>query len=135
MACWDTTVILDLLGRNGSRKRTDALEKLKQLEHDQPHSITRFTIAEVLVGVEMVADRAQAIAKLQVAIDKLEVLEFDELSMRTYAKIFRQLQAINRLSGVMDMLIAAVALRNRQRIVTRNPRHFALVPGLRVDAY
>ena len=55
--------------------------------------------------------------------------------MRAYPRIYARLHSLNRLSGVMDMLIASVAITNRVRLVTRNPRHFELVPGLRVDAY
>jgi len=135
MACLDTTVAVDLTGRSGRRKRLDALAKLKQLEHDQPHTITRFTIAELLLGVELALDRVEALSKMNAVIQSLEILEFDAESMRQYPRIYARLQKINRLSGSFDMLIASVALANNQRLMTRNPRHFELIPGLRVDAY
>jgi predicted nucleic acid-binding protein len=113
----------------------DALAKLKQLEHDQPHSITRFTISELLLGVELAEHRASALEKLHGFIDYLQILEFDADSMRWYPRIYARLKSLNRLSGVMDMLTASVAVANHQRLVTRNPRHFELIPGLRVDAY
>jgi predicted nucleic acid-binding protein len=35
----------------------------------------------------------------------------------------------------MDVLIAAVAMANGQELITRNPRHFADIPGLVVATY
>jgi predicted nucleic acid-binding protein len=43
--------------------------------------------------------------------------------------------SIGRPAGDMDTLIAAIALAHGQRLVTRNPKHFADVPGLIVESY
>src|SRR4051794_30954611 len=112
MACLDTTVIVDLTGRSGARKRADVLAKLRQLEHDQPHTITRFSILELLVGAEGAPDRELAIRRFTPIIEQLQILEFDARAMQTYPRIHGRLRALNRLSGIMDMLIAAVAVAN-----------------------
>jgi len=135
MACLDTTVVLDLTGRAGARKKADALAKLRQLEHDQPHTITRFSILELLIGAEGAPDRALAFRRFLPVIERLEILEFDAKAMNVYPRIHARLRTLNRLSGVMDMLIASIAVANDQRLITRNRRHFELVPGLRVDGY
>jgi tRNA(fMet)-specific endonuclease VapC len=135
MACLDTTVVLDLLGRGGQRKRRDAQAKLRQLEHDRPHSITRFTLAELLVGLELASDPAGERAELMSLVAPLRLLEFDDRSMRIYARVYAHLRSVNRLAGVMDMLIASVTVSNGHRLVTRNAKHYEHVPGLRVDSY
>src|SRR5688572_30774886 len=102
MACWDTTVLLDLLGKSGRRRRAGAEARLRQLEHDQPHSVTRFTIAELLIGFQLADDSARERAGAQPLLDRLQTLEFDARAMRLYATIFVQLRRIGRLSGTMD---------------------------------
>ena len=37
--------------------------------------------------------------------------------------------------ALLDVFIAAVALANGQRLVTRNPSHFANIPDLVIEAY
>ena len=135
MACLDTTVLLDLLGRGGRRKQAAAEAKLRQLEHDRPHSVTRFTLAELLIGLEFAADPNRERSALALILGRLQILECDDRSMRLYARIFVHLRALNRVPGVMDMLIASVSLAHGRRFVTRNPRHYQDVPGLRVDSY
>jgi tRNA(fMet)-specific endonuclease VapC len=135
MACLDTSVILDLLGRGGRRKQLAAEAKLRQLEHDRPHSIARFVLAGLLIGVEFSTDPDQERTQLAPILAWLQILEFDARSMRLYANIFVHLRAIGHLPGVMDMLIASVCLSNGQRLVTRNTRHYDHVPGLRVESY
>jgi len=135
MACLDTSALLDLTGRGGRRKQADAQAKLRQLDHDRPHCTTRFTLAELLVGFELARDPNRERVAYDRIIDKLEILEFDNHSMRAYARIFVHLQSIGRLSGTMDILIASVALTHGRRLLTRNAQHFLDVPGLRVDSY
>jgi tRNA(fMet)-specific endonuclease VapC len=135
MACLDTTVILDLLGRAGPRRREAAEAKLKQLEHDQPHSVTRFTLAELLIGVELADDSDRERVRLDRILSRFHILEFDDKAMRLYARLFVHLRTLGQLSGIVDMLIASVCLSQGQRFVTRNVRHFQNVPGLRMDSY
>ena len=135
MACWDTTVLLDLLGRGGRRRQAAAEAKLRQLEHNRPHYVSRFTIAEVLIGLENSREPFQEREQLDRVLDQLQILEFDSRAMRLYASIFARLARLGMLGGIMDMLIASVAVANGQRLVTRNPAHFVNVPGLRVEAY
>lgn len=135
MACLDTTVLIDLIGR-GERRRRDAAEQaLKRLRHEQPHAITRFSLAELYVGFECSTDPKRDRAAFDPMLSKLSVLEFDARAMRTYAALVAHLTRLGRSSGVMDMLIGSVALANGQRLVTRNAAHFRAIPGLRVDSY
>ena len=37
--------------------------------------------------------------------------------------------------GESDILIASIALANKQTVITRNKRHFERVPGLQVEGW
>ena len=55
--------------------------------------------------------------------------------MFRFATIAAHLTRIGRPAGDMDTLIAAVALANDQTLITRNPRHFADIPGFPTESY
>ena len=57
------------------------------------------------------------------SVDVAAALEFDRL---------RQLKNMRKV-GRADLLIASIALSRQATLVTRNLRHFQLVPGLRVE--
>ncbi len=58
-----------------------------------------------------------------VPIDAAAAAEFDRL---------RQVKKLKKI-GRADLLIAAIALANRATLVTRNRRHFRLVPSLQLE--
>jgi tRNA(fMet)-specific endonuclease VapC len=58
-----------------------------------------------------------------VSIDAAAAAEFDKLLRN------KKLKKIGRA----DLLIAAIALAHQATVVTRNLRHFQLVPGLQVE--
>jgi tRNA(fMet)-specific endonuclease VapC len=51
------------------------------------------------------------------------------------SRIARRLDAEGRAIGDHDAWIAALAIRHRRPIVTRNVRHFSRVSGLEVESY
>jgi predicted nucleic acid-binding protein len=136
MACLDTSVLLDLLGRGGRRRRRQAVTLLRQLTQRGEHlTTTRFTQAELQVGVERsrTADRERRV--VQAALADLEILDFDEPAALAFGKLSAHLQQRGTPAGDMDVLIAAVSLVNGQRLVTANARHFSAIPGLVVEGY
>jgi tRNA(fMet)-specific endonuclease VapC len=96
---------------------------------------TRFTIAELWVGVERAQDWQGELVAVETMIEPLAVLDFDESSARVFGRITAQLYAEGSPRGDMDILIASVVLVHGGRLVTRNPRHFAGIPGLDVETY
>ncbi len=58
-----------------------------------------------------------------ISIDAASAAEFDRL---------RQDKKLKKI-GRADLLIAAIALAHRATLVTRNLRHFRLVPGLQLE--
>jgi len=50
-------------------------------------------------------------------------------------RLLANLRATGMPIATMDLLVATAALLNEAPLVTRNVRHFARVPGLRVIGY
>jgi len=135
MACLDTTILIDLIGRASSRKQ-QAIRKIKELaENDQTLATTRFNTAELYVGIA----RSRCPEEDEKAIDTLlrefEILEFTDTAARVFGSITGLLQQIGKPAGDMDVLIAATALVHGHSLVTRNAKHFRHIPDLTVEEY
>jgi tRNA(fMet)-specific endonuclease VapC len=136
MACLDTSLLIDIAGRGGRRFRDRAQQKVDALVGaGEVLKTTRFTVAELWVGIERSADRQAEIDAVRCILDPLIVLDFDESSARVFGSIAAWQQRLGTSRGDMDMLIASVALVHDERIVTRNVRHFDGIPGLFVESY
>lgn len=63
----------------------------------------------------------------------LELLSFDSAAVFLFAQIKDALLIKGKPSGIMDLLIAAVAQANECTVVTNNIKHFQAIPHLAVE--
>jgi tRNA(fMet)-specific endonuclease VapC len=135
MPCLDTCVILDIRRPNtdfGAR----AAAKLRELRRrSDALSVSRFTWAELFVGICRSPEPAAEEASLRALLDPLRVLEFDEKASRLFGSLVAQLFRLGRPVGDLDVLIAATAVSAGQTVVTRDVEHFGRIPGLTVETY
>ena len=102
----------------------DAVRR-RMAEHDEGDFVmSAITLAEVVHGSVRV--KPPALDRLKALIDEVPVLAFDDVAARAYATI-----PFKRAS--YDRLIAAHALSMGLTVVTDNEKHFADVPGLKVE--
>lgn len=136
MACLDTTMLLDLLGRNGRQIQARAQGKFVEIvAREGLPTTTRLNLAELWVGVERSREREFECERMRRLIQPLTILELDGESAELFGRITVHRQRMGRPVGAMDALIAAVAVAHGERLVTRNLRDFENVPGLRVETY
>lgn len=136
MACLDTSVLLDLIGRGGSKARGKAIELLSSLAAEGEELVaTRFSVAEMFVGVWRVQDSSIERTRVNIVLETLQILDFDQKAAEVFGQITAELQRLGRPVGDMDALIAATALANGHCLVTANPSHFLDIPGLLVKSY
>jgi tRNA(fMet)-specific endonuclease VapC len=64
---------------------------------------------------------------------RLAVLPFEKEDARVYGRLRAGLEKRGRPRFEPDLQIAAIALRHRLIVVTGNVRHFAGIPGLKVE--
>lgn len=136
MACVDTTVLLDLVGRGGRKARQAALAKLRELLFREERLLTtRFNAAELYVGIHKAQDPQEEQLRVRGALRVFGILRFNDAAAREYGRVTAYLHRIGRPVGDMDVLIAATALVAGQRLVTRNAKHYRDIPGLVVEGY
>lgn len=136
MACLDTTLLIDLT-RSGRDRRALALAKLGELlARGEKLATTRFNVAELYVGVHRSTLPDVEQRAVDAVLDGLIILDFTHACAILFGQMTARLQRIGRPVGDMDVLIAATALAwAHPVIVTRNPDHFADLPGLTVESH
>jgi tRNA(fMet)-specific endonuclease VapC len=93
-------------------------------------SVSTITVAELRVGNRTSMDPVEDDRNLDLFLSGLDVRPFDADAALRYGKMMRDL-AMKRTN--FDRLIAAHALSLGLVLVTSNTRHFADVPGLKVE--
>ena len=93
-------------------------------------AVSTITVGELRVGSRNSTDRAEDEARLDRFLAGLDVRDFDFAAANEYGSLVRQ-KGIDRKS--FDRLIAAHAMSLPSILVTNNERHFADVPGLKVE--
>lgn len=131
MAVLDTNILIDLIRkRPTAASRRSAVLVRELLAEGESLLTTRFNVAELNVGVELSDDPAVESERVGAGLEAIGVLEFDDAAARIYGGIEAAQRQTGRPIGDFDALIASVALRHHQRLVTRNPRHFERIAGL-----
>jgi tRNA(fMet)-specific endonuclease VapC len=135
MACLDTTVPIDLIGRPGAR-REQAIGKIKELvERGEELATTRFNLAELYVGIARSGHPEKEEKAIRAFGGDLTILDFNDAAARLFGSITGRLQEIGRPAGDMDVLIAATAIIHGHIVITRNVRRFKDIPHLTVESY
>ena len=96
--------------------------------------IAAITVAELWHGVER-ASGARRLARksyLTAVTDLLPVVDYTEEVAHEHARIWARLDAVGKMPGYYDLIVAATALVRGSAVATFNARHFSAVPGLKV---
>lgn len=125
MIMLDTNACIDF-----ARARSDRLRDRLEQAFDTGLSISTVTLAELRVGSRSESASPEDERRLDMLINVITVLPFDEVAADVYGGLVRQV-GVRRQS--FDRLIAAHALSRDLMLVTNDERDFTDVPGLKVE--
>jgi tRNA(fMet)-specific endonuclease VapC len=131
MVCFDTDFLIAYL-----QKDQAAIRKLEDLQAGGGDTIaitTTVNAAELWKGAYRSKDGQKEAAKVKRLLDSLELITLD----RESARLVGELDAVIKSSpiGESDLLIASIAIANKQILITRNKKHFERVPKLQVEGW
>lgn len=129
MVCVDTDFLIDL-----SNREEGAIVKLKEVraKGDTVHTTT-ISMGEYYTGAYRSRDRELRVAKAKEFLKAFVPLTADHESARLWGQLAADMKS--NTIGDLDLLIASVALSNKQVLITRNKKHFERIPGLQVESW
>jgi tRNA(fMet)-specific endonuclease VapC len=94
---------------------------------------TTLNAAELWKGVYRSKEKQKEIAKVKWLLESLDLITLDYES----ARMAGEMDAATKSSpiGESDLLIACIALSNKQTLITRNKKNFERVPDLEVEGW
>lgn len=129
MLCFDTDVISTALRRDPPMHLVRRLARTPASEQ----CTTAVTLAEILFGVAR-RGRSDLVPRLRELVSAAHaVLPFDEAAAEVYGPLRFELERAGKRLDEPDLRIASIALSRDLTLVTGNVRHFARVPGLRIE--
>lgn len=129
MYCFDTDVLSALMRPQPPLhlvRRVAAVPAAEQCT-------TAVNLGELIYGAAKRGSEQLARRVEEVIVGAALVLPFDEPAARAYGTLRARLEAEGCRLAEPDLRIASIALSRDLTLVTGNLRHFARVPGLRVE--
>ncbi len=121
----DTNICIDFIDGRSEIAR----DRVRAAFRDGLH-LSSITLGELLVGARASADPEEDQRRIDQFVKVVRCHQFDEAAARSYAVVAKTV-AVRRKS--FDRLIAAHALALDLILVTSNEKHFADVPGLKIE--
>ena len=126
MVCIDTDFLVALLRGDG-----EAAAAARELDQSRARkSTTPINAFELLLGAHLSQQRERNLHLVRELLDSLTLLEFDLESCESAASIFARLRSTGDQIGIQDTMIAGIALRHKEALLTRNTQHYRRVQDL-----
>lgn len=130
MVCLDATFLVDFL--RGNPALGVALDDWEA--KNERVAVSAPALAEIASGVEL-EQTGRERKLLEKIRSRFVVLPLTETSAMKAGSIDAQLTLGGEMIGLIDVMIAAVAIENGETLVTRNLKHFSRIPTLEVQGY
>ena len=126
----DTSFIIDLLRGNSA-----ATAKIIEIEKkNEPIATTTISVFEIAQGLPRKASEEKTEKTLEL-FRSINIIGFDFESAIEAGNIQRRLMATGQKIDPEDAMIAGIAKTQRQKVLTRNEKHFRIIHGLEIETY
>jgi len=126
---FDTCFIIDLL--KGYNNAVSYLERLERTSKSK--IITAITIHELWRGLGILNIKEKE--EIKEILQTITVLPLDLESAKASGEIERKLLGESITIDPEDAMIAGIAIKNNQKLLTKNLKHFFRIKGLKIEPY
>lgn len=131
MVCFDTDFIIALL-----RGQSEAVKKAEELERrKERNTTTPLNAFELYIGAHLSKKSQENLKLVTDFLENVDILNFDLLAAEIAGKIGAELERAGRPIGVRDSMVAGIALRYEQKIVTKNIKHFSQISNVSYESW
>ena len=95
---------------------------------------TAINASELYKGAHK-TNRQEKIAEVDNILEKLDVLPHDQSSAKLFGQLCNDPNIRSSSPGDMDLLISSITLTSNEGLLTRNVKHFNMVPDLTVETW
>lgn len=131
MVCLDTSFLIDFIG--GDKRAVGVGNNFVDLNMDI--TVSSISVMELVRGLYTKNVKEGEREKVNELISSLSVLSFGKKSAILAGEIEDALSKRGENIDLEDVMIAAVAISNNERLVTNNKRHFEKIKGLELEIY
>jgi len=125
----DSNVLIRLLRQ---RHAAPLLARLDGLADDDA-VVCSVVRVELVAGALKSQRPEQNLAAVDALLDDFDSLPLNDEAANRAGRVRAELEAVGKMIGPNDLLIAGIALANNLTLVTNNRGEFARVPGLKLD--
>lgn len=130
MVVLETSFLIDLLKDN--EKAAQIVKKLDNL--DEEKCVASISAMELYFGA-LQSNKEERIMEIVSLLRSLIVLDFDYSSAIEASKIKNDLTKKGLIIELEDIMIAGVSKINKQKLITKNAKHFERIEGLEIETY
>ncbi len=127
MVCLDSDVLINFLRKD--KKTISLFEKLKS--ENRNLTTTSINSFELLKGIPQSSNMDKA--KVLDFLNNFEIYNFELECSKKAAEIFEDLKSKGDLIDLADIMIASVAITNKETLITANLSHFRRIKGLKIE--
>jgi|SRR3989344_2038995 len=134
MVCLDTSFLIDVIhGKKLPEKFMDILAG------EESVSIATPTIIEIIKGLHLKKNLNHVTEeeknKINETISSSIILSLDKESSILAGEIEAELINKGEFIDIEDIMIGAIAICNKETLITRNKKHFEKIPDLKIESY
>ncbi|MGQ9555397.1 MAG: type II toxin-antitoxin system VapC family toxin [Anaerolineae bacterium] len=100
------------------------LDLREHVTADEELAVTAISVGELMHGVHKSQRLPENLAKLDVLLSALIVLNYDELSARRFGQLKAIVERDGERIGDLDLQIASIAIQHNVPLITHNQAHF-----------
>jgi len=131
MVCLDTSFVIDVI-----KEDKEAISKKESIEKkNQAVTIAAPTIIELMRGLKSAGIKDEQEEKIGEFINSITTLCLDKDSAVEDGNIELSLVRKGLKVEIVGVMIAGICRANKERLLTRNAKHFCRMKGLEVEEY
>jgi len=131
MVCLDTSFTVDLI-----RGKEEVRYLKEQIDMgSEPVTMASPSIIELVKGLRIGNPKEDEEEKINKLISSLVILDLNKQSAILSGEIEADLIKKGEKIDLEDIMIAAIAITNNERLITRNEKHFKKIKGLEIEGY
>lgn len=130
----DSTFCIDLIRERSRHESGPATLKLRALG-ETPLRLPVFVLCELRLGAGLSSQPERELARCDTLAACMDIVYPDARFAGSYVQCELALRKLGKPAPTMDVLIAAIAVRHAEALITRGRKHLHHVPGLVLEVY